>query len=101
MRQNIELGLARLADEEGFGPGCLRPEELYRHLKQSAKRNHRSLNKEVAYRIELGLQTPLERSSAEIREIIKGARKLRRKMESEGTSITDDEIQAAKNQGRP
>jgi hypothetical protein len=24
MRQNIELGLARLADEEGFGPGCLR-----------------------------------------------------------------------------
>lgn len=77
------------------------PQELYRRLKQSAKRNRRSLNKEVAYRIELGLQTPPERSSAEVRGIIKGARKLRRKMESDGTWITNDEIQAAKNQGRP
>ena len=77
------------------------PEHLYRRLKQSAKRNGRSLNKEIAYRIELGLQTPPERSSAEVREIIKGARKLRLKMKAEGNWITDDEIRAAKNQGRP
>ncbi|HEV8659466.1 MAG TPA: TraY domain-containing protein [Thermoanaerobaculia bacterium] len=77
------------------------PEQLYRRLKQSAKRNRRSLNKEVAYRIELGLQTPPERSPAEVREIIKGARKLRLKMKAEGNWATDDEIRAAKNQGRP
>jgi plasmid stability protein len=77
------------------------PDQLYRRLKQSAKRNRRSLNKEVAYRIELGLQTPPERSSAEIREIIRGARKLRLKMTAEGDWITDDEIRTAKNQGRP
>ena len=77
------------------------PEQLYRRLKQSAKRNRRSLNKEIAYRIELGLQTPPERSSADVREILKGARKLRRKMKAAGTWITDEDIRAAKNQGRP
>ena len=77
------------------------PDQLYQRLRQSAKRNHRSLNKEVAYRIELGLQTPPERSPAEIREIIKGARKLRLKMKAAGYWTTDDEIRAAKKQGRP
>lgn len=75
------------------------PEQLYRRLKQSAKRNHRSLNKEAVYRIEVGLQTPPDRSPAEVREIIKSASKLRRSMK--GVWLTTEEIIAGKNQGRP
>ena len=75
------------------------PEQLYRRLKQSAKRNRRSLNKEAAYRIELGLESRPERSPAEIRDLIKGARRLRSVTKT--SSLTDREIRAEKQQGRP
>lgn len=77
------------------------PSELYRRLKRSAKRHRRSLNKEIVYRIEIGLQTAMERSPAQIRDIVQTTRKLRRKLKSQDVWITDEEIQIAKRQGRP
>lgn len=77
------------------------PEQLYRRLRQSAKRNHRSLNKEAVYRIELGLMTPPERTPAEVREIFKAVRKLRRRQRAEGVWLTDEDIRKARDEGRP
>ncbi len=74
------------------------PPGLHHRLKKSAKQNHRSLNREAIYRMELGLHAIPQRTPAEVERILSRARKLRRRMK--GVWLTTDEIIAAKNEGR-
>jgi len=74
------------------------PTELHHRLKKSAKENHRSLNREAIYRMELGLHAIPQRTPAQVEQILSRARKLRRRLK--GVWLTGDEIIAAKNEGR-
>ena len=70
------------------------PEPLYLQLKEAAKTHHRSLNSEIIYYIERGLGT----HKIDISEQIETARILREK--TNANPITNDELTAAKNEGR-
>ena len=74
------------------------PTELHHRLKKSAKENHRSLNREAIYRMELGLHAIPQRTPAQVEQILSRARKLRRRLK--GVWLTGDEIIAVKNEGR-
>ncbi len=71
------------------------PDDLYSQLKKAADLHHRSLNSEILYCVE---QT-LGARKFDISEHLAMARNLRRMTEVH--PITDDELNAAKNLGRP
>ena len=70
------------------------PDELYTRLKEAAKAHHRSLNSEILYCVERTL-TP---HKFDVSEHIAAARALRAKTAAH--PITNDEINAAKNESR-
>jgi plasmid stability protein len=70
------------------------PDELYDHLKASAKIHHRSLNNELIH----CLETSLMARRASPQELLRDAQALRQKVEA--MRITEKEINAAKNEGR-
>lgn len=78
------------------------PEQVYRVLKDRAAANHRSLNSEVLIRLErsVGLKP------VDVAEVLARADEVRAEiqahLDSRGLApLTDDEITAAKNEGRP
>lgn len=71
------------------------PDDLYEQLKEQAHRNRRSLNSEIIVCIERALKSRRQTPD----EIIHNARRLR---ESIGLyAVTDEEINRAKEEGRP
>ena len=74
------------------------PPELHRRLRQSARENQRSLNREAIYRMQLGLSTVPHRTPSDVKKILDRARRIRRRMKG---SMTVEAIIAAKNEGRP
>ena len=71
------------------------PDDLYACLKQSAKAHRRSLNSEILYCMERTL-VPYK---IDVSEHMAMARKLREK--TAAYSLTDEFLEAAKNDGRP
>lgn len=71
------------------------PDDLYERLKAAAKAHRRSLNNEAIVCLESAL-APVRRISAE--ERIERVRAVRANLRSGG--LSDEEIQAFKNQGR-
>ncbi len=71
------------------------PDDLYTRLKEAAKTHHRSLNSEILYCVERTLGP----HKIDVSEQIAMARSLRAKTAAHPT--TQDEITAAKNEGRP
>jgi len=72
------------------------PDELYRSLKQQAVEHHRSLNKEVVYLLETGLQSQVRDDEAWLRQAVA----LRNSL-GDIQPLDDDILQQAKNEGRP
>lgn len=70
------------------------PDELYERLKASAEANRRSINSEVIMIIEQALFA----QPVDVEATLERARILR---ESLALYVTEDEINAAKNEGRP
>ena len=70
------------------------PDTLYLQLKEAAKTHHRSLNSEIIYYIERALGT----HKIDVFEQLTIARTLREK--TNAYPITNDELTAAKNEGR-
>ena len=71
------------------------PDSLYTRLKEAAQAHHRSMNSEILYCVERTIGTHKISAS----EYIAVARTLRAK--TAGTPLTDSDIFAAKNEGRP
>jgi plasmid stability protein len=71
------------------------PDNLYLQLKEAAKAHHRSLNSEILYCVERTLGT----HKINIAEHLSMARTLRAK--TDATPVTNDELTAVKNEGRP
>lgn len=71
------------------------PDDLYERLKAAAKAHHRSMNSEILYCVERVL-TP---QKVDVDEHIAAARALR--ANTAAHPITEEEINAAKNTGRP
>ena len=71
------------------------PDDLYARLKEAAQAHHRSLNSEILYCVERTL-TP---HKIDVSEQIAIARALRAKTAAH--PITNEEINTAKNEGRP
>ena len=71
------------------------PDELYAKLKKAAETHHRSLNSEILYCVE----RTLESHKIDVSEQLAVARVLRAKTATH--TLTDEEINAAKNEGRP
>ncbi len=71
------------------------PEDLYSRLKEAAQAHHRSMNSEILYCVERTLLP----HKVDVSEHISVARKLRTKTAEH--PLTDDELNAAKNEGRP
>ncbi|NOZ53767.1 MAG: Arc family DNA-binding protein [Gammaproteobacteria bacterium] len=71
------------------------PDDLYSRLKEAAQVHHRSMNSEILYCIERTLVPHKVNISEQIFE----ARKLRAKTAEH--PLADDELNAAKNEGRP
>ncbi|MES9904283.1 MAG: Arc family DNA-binding protein [Sedimenticola sp.] len=71
------------------------PESLYSCLKESAQAHHRSMNSEILYCVEQTLGT----HKIDISEHIAIARAMRAKTTHH--PLTDDDLNAAKNAGRP
>lgn len=71
------------------------PEELYERIKESARLHHRSVNREIVARLEASLRS--ERVPAS--EILAAARAVREAMGDR--TLTLEEIQAARREGRP
>ncbi len=71
------------------------PDDLYARLKKAAKAHHRSMNGEILYCVERTLSP----HKIDVSEHIAMARTLRAKTADH--PITDDELNAAKNAGRP
>lgn len=71
------------------------PDDLYARLKEVAQAHHRSLNSEILYCVERTLAP----HKIDISEQIAMARTLRAKTSAH--PITNDEINAAKNEARP
>jgi antitoxin FitA len=72
------------------------PEKVYSDLKKEAKDNHRSLNGEILFALQLYLQRKRERPHSE--EIMRKARELRARVKG---SLSAEEIDGAINEGRP
>ncbi len=70
------------------------PDELYEELKQRAAVNRRSVNSEVIVLIERAVQYQVQDPN----EVLERVRVLREKLD---IYVTEDEITAAKNEGRP
>jgi plasmid stability protein len=70
------------------------PDELYEELKQRAAANRRSVNNEVIVLIERAVQYQVQDPN----EVLERVRVLREKLD---IYVTEDEISAAKNEGRP
>lgn len=70
------------------------PDNLYLQLKEAAQSHHRSLNSEILYCVERALGT----HKIDVSEHLTIARKLRAK--TNANPITNDELTAAKNEGR-
>ncbi|MCA9956762.1 MAG: Arc family DNA-binding protein [Anaerolineales bacterium] len=70
------------------------PDELYEELKQRAAANRRSVNNEVIVLIERAVQYQVQ----DPKEVLERVRVLREKLD---LYVTEDEIAAAKNEGRP
>ena len=70
------------------------PDELYEELKQRAAANRRSVNNEVIVLIERAVQYQVQDPN----EVLERVRALREKLD---VYVTEDEITAAKNAGRP
>jgi plasmid stability protein len=70
------------------------PDELYEELKQRAAANRRSVNNEVIVLIERAVQYQVQDPN----EVLERVRVLREKLD---LYVTEDEITAAKNEGRP
>ncbi len=70
------------------------PDELYARLKASAAANRRSINQEAIFRIEQVLAANAVDFEATLSEV----RQLREEL---GIYVTDEEINQAKNEGRP
>ncbi len=71
------------------------PDDLYSRLKEAAKAHHRSMNSEILYCVERTLFP----HKIDISEHISMAKKSRAKTASH--PLTDDALDAAKNEGRP
>lgn len=71
------------------------PDKLYIQLKEAAQSHHRSLNSEILYCVERTLGT----HKINVSEHLSMARTLRAK--TDANPITNDELTAAKNKGRP
>ncbi len=71
------------------------PDELYARLKAAAQTHHRSLNSEILYCVERTLGC----HQIDIYEHVAIARALR--VKTAAHPITDDELNAAKREGRP
>ena len=71
------------------------PDELYSKLKKAAEAHHRSLNSEILYCVERTLGS----HKIDVSEQLAVARALRAK--TAAYTLTDEEITAAKNEGRP
>lgn len=71
------------------------PDDLYAQLKEAARSHRRSLNSEILYCVERTLGT----HRIDVSEHLKVARTLRTK--TSDYPITDDELTAAKHEGRP
>jgi plasmid stability protein len=71
------------------------PDELYRQLKQSAERHRRSINSEAIVCLERALQS--ERVDPDA--LLTRARKLRGRVTN--LFVTDAELRAARDEGRP
>jgi len=71
------------------------PDNLYLQLKEAAQAHHRSLNSEILYCVERTLGT----HKIDVSEHLTIARTLRAK--TDANPITDDELTAAKDEGRP
>jgi antitoxin FitA len=71
------------------------PDPLYEKLKEAARIHHRSLNSEILYCVERTLNT----YKIDIDEHLRIARQLR--VKTTNHPLTDQQINEAKNQGRP
>jgi plasmid stability protein len=71
------------------------PDSLYEKLKEAARVNHRSLNSEILYCVERTLNT----HKINVEEHLRIARQLRAKTAK--LPLTDEQIDRAKNRGRP
>jgi len=71
------------------------PDILYSQLKEAAQTHHRSLNSEILYCVERTLGT----HKIDVSEQLTMARTLREK--TAANPITNDELTAVKNKGRP
>ena len=71
------------------------PDYLYLQLKEAAQSHHRSLNSEILYCVERTLGT----HKIDVSEHLTVARALRAKTDT--NPITNDELTALKNEGRP
>jgi len=71
------------------------PDDLYALLKEAAQAHHRSMNSEILYCVERTLPP----HKVDVSEHIAAARALRAKTAAH--PITNNEINAAKNEGRP
>ncbi|MDT8317652.1 MAG: Arc family DNA-binding protein [bacterium] len=71
------------------------PDNLYEQLKEAAKFHRRSLNGEIIHCIEQSIGV----RKVDIAGIMETARKIRSKTARH--ILTDDELNAAKNEGRP
>lgn len=70
------------------------PDELYEQLKRRAEANRRSINNEVIVLIERAVQYQAQDPN----EVLERIRVLREKLD---LYVTEDEITAAKHEGRP
>ena len=72
------------------------PDELYALIKQRAKANRRSINNEII----VCLETAVRRERVDIDTFLAKAKTLRENVK-DGYVITDEELNQAKNEGRP
>lgn len=72
------------------------PEKIYSELKEEAKNNHRSLNGEILFALQLYLLRKNERPTSE--EVIRKAREFRVKVKG---VLSPEEIERSINEGRP
>lgn len=71
------------------------PDELYQLLRESADRNRRSINSEAIVCLERALHS--QRVDADT--LLERARRIRSRMP--GVFVTDDELRALRDEGRP
>lgn len=71
------------------------PDDLYLRLKEAAQAHHRSMNSEILYCVERTLYP----HKIDVSEHISMAKTLRAKTANH--ALTDDELNATRNEGRP